>query len=35
MLGEEEQRELDELERLEHVLVMLKVQAAEQKQQES
>lgn len=35
MLGEEEQCELDELERLEHVIVLLKAQAAEQKQQES
>jgi len=34
MLGEEEQCELDELERIEHVIVMLKAQAAEQKPQE-
>ena len=34
MLGEEEQRELDELQRIEHVIVMLKAQAAEQKRQE-
>jgi hypothetical protein len=34
MLGEEEQCELDELERVEHVIVMLKAQAAAQTQQE-
>lgn len=34
MLGEEEQRELDELQRIEHVVVMLKAHAAEQRQQE-
>jgi hypothetical protein len=32
MLGEEEQCELNELERVEHVIVMLKAQAAEQKE---
>jgi hypothetical protein len=34
MLGEEEQLELDELQRIEHVLVMLKAQVAQQLQQE-
>ncbi len=32
LLGESEQRELDELERLEHIVVMLKAQAAERLQ---
>jgi hypothetical protein len=30
MLGEEEQREMVELEQLEHIMIMLKAQAAEQ-----
>lgn len=34
MLGKEEQLELDELQRLEHVLIMLKAQVAQQLQQE-
>ena len=34
MLGEEEQLELDELQRLEHVLIMLKAQVAQRLQQE-
>lgn len=33
MLGEEEQRELDELQCIEHVIVMLKAQAGEQQYQ--
>jgi hypothetical protein len=35
LLGEEEQCELDELQRIEHVVVMLKTQAAERQQQDS
>ncbi len=35
MLGEVEQQELDELERLEHIVIMLKADAAEQQQQEA
>jgi hypothetical protein len=34
MLGEDEQLELDELQRIEHVLIMLKAQVAGQVQQE-
>jgi len=33
-LGEEEQQELDELQRIEHILIMLKAQVARQMQQE-
>lgn len=33
MLGENEQRELDEMQRIEHIIVMLKIQVAGQYQQ--
>ncbi len=35
LLGEEEQRELDELQHIEHIIIMLKAQIADQIQQES
>jgi hypothetical protein len=35
LLGEAEQRELDELQRVEHIIILLKAQAAAQKPQES
>jgi hypothetical protein len=35
MLGESEQQELDELQRIEHILILLKAQSAEQMQQAS
>jgi hypothetical protein len=34
MLGEAEQQELDELQRIEHIMIMLKAQVAGQRQQE-
>src|SRR5215510_10991645 len=34
MIGEDEQLELDELQRIEHILIMLKAQVARQMQQE-
>jgi hypothetical protein len=33
-LGEEEQRELDELQRIEHIIILLKAHVACQRQQE-
>ena len=35
LLGEDEQRELDEMQRIEHILIMLKARIAEQAPQES
>lgn len=35
MLGEAEQQELDELQRIEHIMIMLKAQVAGQRHQES
>jgi hypothetical protein len=35
LLGEDEQRELDEMQRIEHILIMLKTRIAEQAQQEA
>ena len=35
MLGESEQQELDELQRIEHILILLKAQSAEQLQRAS
>ena len=34
LLGEEEQRELDELQRIEHIIILLKAHVASQRQQE-